>query len=191
MLVVNQATRAATKVDCPAGIDWACVAKHPDTLKLSLDDTSTTSGFLTAAAVTAGILGRTDYASNDFEDDPFNDGLTAFANALETPGPGLTALDRVLQTAINGSATALSPVASGDIPKARAAEFATLTPAPKFSTRVVIAGSSAALAGIDTDKLTTALASTGWTIPAGAPTGVPNSGVMVALLPKWNQAIGS
>ena len=194
-LVIKNDVAATVTAGCAGTLDWACIARTIDSpaFRVGIDPTTTTQGLLSVAALTAGLLGRTDYASNDFDDETFVDGITRIQGAIPAAGPGgSTALDRLLLIPATASAvTSLGAVARSAVAGSR--DEATLTvsvPTPVVSAQVVAAGSRDGVGRVDDAALGEALGATGWVTGGGqgraANGGVPRAGVMVALSDKWN-----
>ena len=194
-LVIKNDVAATVTAGCAGKLDWACIARTIDrpAFRVGIDPTTTTQGLLSVAALTGGLLGRTDYASNDFDDETFVDGTTRIRGAIPVAGPGgSTALDRLLLIPATASAvTSVGAVARSAVKGSR--DEATLTvsvPTPVVSAQVVAAGSRDGVGRVDDAALGEALGATGW-VTGGAQGraangGVPRAGVVVALSDKWN-----
>ena len=194
-LVIKDTSVTTATAACNGVIDWACIA-GPGTragIRVGVDPTSTTPGLLTRVALTAALLGTTAYATNDFDDPRFTDGVAALNGSLVVGGQGgTTALERLLNIpASSDAATAVGAVATPSVAGAAASStLKVLTPAPRVSAQAIAAGSRTAVSSLDVGELRGALTGHGWTAGAapGSPanSGLPNAGVMVGLISRWN-----
>jgi hypothetical protein len=180
--LVTALARPPGRKGCPATPTWTCVAQLAAAdAKFAHDATSTTPGLLSVAGVANGLLGRDDYASNDFDDDQFR---AAFGNiersVVEARRRGGTGggLDRRIQI-VAGAYSAVTALATTiDL----SPTFQAQTPTPPITADVVLAARPGVF---DVAAIRDALLATGWwrsddkTLSRG--NGLPNPGVMVAL----------
>jgi hypothetical protein len=129
----------------------------------------------------SGLIGTTDYASNDFQ---FTDDFPATYAAIEQGVADATrsrigSLVDTIQTAAGTySAVAVLGSTAADLND----RFEAVTPTPEITADVVLAGNPDRF---DTDDISDALFATGWLRSddngLSATNGLPNPGVMVAL----------
>ena len=174
--------RRPTGLDCPQGVEWSCVVPFAESSpNFAYGTKNTTGGLLARHGIATGLIGRTDYASNDFE---FTDGFTGRFGAVERTARAVTSgrignLVNTIQTAA-GSYSAVAVL--GADARELNDRFEALTPTPEITADVVLAGHPDRF---DLDDIGDALFATGWlrsgdNAPGGS-NGLPNPGVMVAL----------
>lgn len=182
------AERCGQPADAVPG--WRCLAEQSgsalqagDRVRVAGPDVDSAAGLVVAASQAAGLLDRTDFASNDFDQGDFRSLASALARgqsadplrAMRSQGPGqVTAAGTVVADATNLSST-----------------FGTIRPAaPQPSVRadivLVVPAGTDVTAG-DRRALTEALRSAGWDAPAAGPSGLPSGGVLAAIRTLWSQ----
>lgn len=185
---VQLAERCALPADAAPG--WRCLAEQAgtdlqagDRVRVASPDVDSAYGLVVAASQAAGLLGRTDFVSNDFDVDGFRSLAGRLAGgqaadplgAMRVQGPGqVTAAGTTVARASN-----------------LASNFGTIrptTPDPAVRTDVVLVvpvgtevpeDQRAALAG--------ALRAAGWDLPSDEPAGLPSGGVLAAIRTLWSQ----
>ncbi len=207
---VTRRDRAQALAGSCAGVaNWACITtKAGDawttlggqaswgTLTIGLDNISTTSGLMGVSAATVAHFGRSDLATNDFDDDEtFGSVLTKLASSAPTStAGGTTPLERYLRIpATASSVIEIDAVARPAVAASRdVASIERGVPTTLAVADLVIVGPTAAnINSIDRSRWTAALVSAGWSTPNAAdlpaPSGLPPAGVLVALTTRWKQ----
>ena len=175
------------------GTPWAELGVNGPTMAIGVDPADSTAGLLTVGGLVAGWfegegIAPTALATNDLElDDSFRDwlGRLAASSRVRSPGSG-SVLERFVAAPAGGSTvTAFESDVSRVVVGAAVSRFAHAAPGPLVATQAVVVG------GASDDVRTAlrrALRDAGWAAPtADAATGLPNSGVMVALRDRWRQ----
>lgn len=186
MLVVWSDRADQLEALCPA-VDWRCLSDQDgavlsggDRVETGAPSTDSATGLTVAVAQAANLLGRSDFAANDF-DGPFQSGAGRLADrqlvdpvrAMRTEGPGrLTAAGVVAADATNLTTN-----------------FGTLTPievAPGVRADVVV------LVPLDRTigdrrlgELGESFVAAGWEPPATGGDGLPGGGVIAAIRTLW------
>ncbi|WP_436792740.1 hypothetical protein [Actinospongicola halichondriae] len=175
---------------CGRSVDWTCIASQDgttlaegDRVRSAAPPVDSATGLSVAAAQAANLLGRGDFAANDF-DGTFNSLASRLAGGqqddpittMRTQGPG-----RITATgAVAADTTNLST------------NFGTITPTididPAVRVDVVALVRSGTSLGDDARAaLQTALTEAGWALPESGPDGLPAGGVLAALRTFWNE----
>lgn len=205
--VIGPADRTELLVDeCDAAgsLSWRCLGEIADdpwethgassdqgNVEVGHDDpTVSATGLLALGQATADYFGRSDFASNDF-DDGFRDWL----DQLEGSDPGLPLaiqalpvveqLERFPNASWDAVGT-LDPAATAAVGRADG-EFTVLYPAPMIVAEAVLAPIRGHEADLDDDDLAAALEAAGWA-PGPAPQEAetsPSAGVFEALISEW------
>ena len=182
------AERCGQPADAAPG--WRCLAEQSgsaleagDRVRVAGPDVDSATGLVVAAAQAAGLLARTDFASNDFDQGDFRSLASALARgqsadplrAMRSQGPGqVTAAGTVVAGATNLSST-----------------FGTIFPTrPQPEVRadvVLVVPVGTDLSGDVRAALADALRSAGWDAPADGPSGLPPGGVLAAIRTLWSQ----
>ncbi len=175
---------------CGRPVDWACLAEQDgatltdgDRVRSGAPPVDSATGLSVAAAQAANLLGRSDFATNDFTG-TFNSLASRLASGqqddpittMRTQGPGrLTAAGAVAADTTNLASNfgSISPTSDAQ-PEVRVDVVA-----------VVPTGTS--IAGSTREALQTALSNAGWGLPADGPDGLPAGGVLAALRTFWNE----
>ena len=195
---VTRRDRAQALAGSCAGVaNWACITtKAGDPwsslggqagwgqLTIGLDNIATSSGLMGVAAATVAHFGRSDLATNDFDDDEtFGSVLTRLASSAPTStAGGNTPLERYLRIpATAASVIEIDAVARPAVAASRdVASIERGLPTTLAVADLVIAGPTAAN-----------INSAGWSTPdtadLAAPSGLPPAGVLVALTTRWKQ----
>lgn len=181
-LVVVLPAQRPKDLACPRGLRWECVTTFAfGSPNFAFGTKDTTDGLLARHAIASGLIGQTDYASNDFE---FTEDFDVTFGSIEEGAADATSgriggLVRTIQTA-PGSYSAVVVLASDatDLND----RFEAATPAPQIHAEVVLAGDTDTF---DLDAIRRELDATGWLRfddkPSDGDNGLPNPGVMVAL----------
>ena len=170
---------------CGRPVDWRCIAEQATGAQVrpGADPVDSAAGLVVAAAQAGELLGRTDYAANDFG--PEFSSLAARLAAGQTAdpmrtmrlrGPGeLTAVGTVGARTTSLSSTFGEIVVLRDRPTARA-DVVALVP------------TGTELDGDVRRDLTDALRAAGWGAPAAGPDGLPADGsVLAAVRTQWTE----
>ena len=170
---------------CGRPVDWRCIAGQAAGTQVHPggEPVDSATGLAVAAAQAGALLGRPDYAANDF--DPEFTSLAARLAAGQTRdplatmrlrGPGqLTAVGTVGARTASLSSTFGEIVVLRDRPAARA-DVVALVPA------------GTELDGDVRRDLTEAFRAAGWDPPAGGPDGLPTDGsVLAAVRTQWTE----
>ena len=201
--VALSSRRDALRGVCPEPIGWKCVGDLAGTTNLSIggrtvgvgiDSIDTTSGLLSAGAAATGYFDAAglpggSFARNDLDDDPgFGDWfarLAANSKVSGQVGSGSPLQSYLFTQAGASMVTELRAVAAGSIDTA-AVPLVAMSFSPTVTTHAVVVGDVKADLR---DRLARSLRESGWSAPtaasADAATGLPNSGVMVALRDRW------
>lgn len=170
-----------------ADLGWRCVAEASgvtlaggDRVRVAAPDVDSAAGLVVAASQAAGLLGRTDFASNDFDADfrALAAGLAAGQTAdplrrMRGEGPG--------QVTVAGTLLA----GAGNL----TSSFGTLhvnVPEPAVRADVVLVAPRGR--HVDDDhrtRLAAALADAGFDEPAAGDDGLPSGGVLAAIRTLW------
>lgn len=175
---------------CGRAVDWSCLAEHDgsslidgDRVRTGAPSVDSATGLGVAATQAANLLGRSDYATNDFtgsfaslaarlaagqRDDP--------VGAMRLQGPGLlTAAATISADAATLTTNFGTLVAIDDI-------------APPGRIDVVVMIRSGGSLDPDTrSALESAFVDAGWAPPADGPDGLPSGGVLAAIRTLWNE----
>ena len=178
-------------VDTP----WAdLTSPEQGTVAIGVDSVDSSAGLATVGGLVAGYFEALDIptaglATNDF-DDAFNEWLERVARSsdVRSTGPG-SVLERFVRLPAGGSTvTGLEVDVSRGVVGAAAERFAHAPPGPLVTTHAVVVGE---VSEDVRNALGESLRASGWAPPtastADAATGLPNSGVMVALRDRWRQ----
>lgn len=169
---------------------WRCLAEQSgsalqagDRVRVAGPDVDSAAGLVVAASQAAGLLGATDFASNDFDQGDFRSLATALAGgqtaeplrSMRSQGPGqVTAAGTIAARATNLSST-FGTIRPGTLQPAARADVVLVVPVGTDVSGDV----RAALAG--------ALLEAGWDRPADGPSGLPSGGVLAAIRTLWSQ----
>jgi hypothetical protein len=169
---------------------WRCLAEQSgtalqagDRVQVASPDVGSAVGLVVAASQAAGLLGTTDFASNDFELGDFRSLAASLARGqspdplrtMRSQGPGqVTAAATVRARATNLSSTfgAIFPT----------------TPGPAVRADVVLVVPTGS--DIPEDQraaLAEALVAASWDPPSGGPDGLPSGGVLAAIRTLWTE----
>lgn len=181
----------AARCGIPSGgeLGWRCLAEQTgtaldggDRVSVAMPDVDTATGLVVAAAQASGLLGRVDYASNDFDSD-FRSLATRLARGqtgdplrtMRSRGPGqVTAAATALVDAaeLSSSFGAIRPGA----------------PVPEVRAEVVlVVPIGDAIGDEERDALADALRATGWTTDVAGLSGLPAGGVLAATRTLWTE----
>lgn len=175
----------------PDAVTWRCLAEQTgstleegDRVRVAIPDVDTGVGLEVAASQAAGLLGRTDFASNDFDAGDFRARADLLA-AGQAPDPV-----RAMRAQGPGRVTAAGGVAAGATNLS--STFGSIRPSvpePAVRADVVLV----VPAGSDTPDetrraLVEALLAAGWDPPADGPDGLPAGGVLAAVRTLWSQS---
>lgn len=218
--MVARSDRAeALRSACGGNVTWACVGDAAGgpwtalggdaawgTVRPGLPAPDSARGLVVLAQAVASRLGGSDYASNDFDEDPafrpWFDRLVGAAKDTDLPGVPLSRFLVAPATfGVVGSLEAESgPELAGAANRGR---FDVIYPEPVVTADVVLApaaGSDAesVIDRIGRDRLTNALSRAGWRVPGAQPgrgvdpsvrlpdaSGLPQPGVLAALRSEW------
>jgi hypothetical protein len=177
-------------VRCERPVDWRCLAdEHGRTVlrsrvRVGLPSIDSATGLVVAAAQAGALLGRSDFATNDF-DPQFLQRADALAGGQD-PSPL-----RTMRTRGPGQFTAVGVVAADarDV----GTQFGTIA---VFEDReplvradlVALVPAGAELDDGWRDTLRSALTGAGWNPPAGGPDGLPDGSVLAAVRTLWNES---
>lgn len=213
---------AALEEHCGGAVDWACigdVAGGPwtaaggpatwGTLKPGQPSPDRGDGLVVLSQAVSSELGTTDYASNDFTDDPeLTPWFDRLVGAVKDSSSGAgTPLERFLVApATFGVVGAIEAESAPSVARAADGEqFTVIYPEPVVTADVALtprAGTSASdvLDRLGTERLDRALAAAGWRVPGqrqadgvgGGPdlssgSGLPGPGVLSALRQRWEE----
>lgn len=181
----------AARCGIPSGdeLGWRCLAEESgaaldggDRVAVAMPDVDTAAGLVVAAAQAAGLLGRTDYASNDF-DGSFRS-LAARLSRGQTGEPL-----RTMRSRGPGQVTAAATTGADAVQLS--STFGTIrpgTPAPEVRAEVVlVAPTGTEVSDADQGALVAALLAAGWTSDGSGPSGLPAGGVLAAIRTLWNE----
>ena len=181
----------AARCGVPSGdeLGWRCLAEQSgaaldggDRVSVAMPDVDTATGLVVAAAQAAGLIGGTDFASNDF-DGGFRSLAARLAGGqtadplqiMRSRGPGQ----------VTAAATSLVDAAQ------LSSTFGTIRPgAPQPEVRaevVVVVPTGTEISDDDRDALVEALSTAGWDPPSTEPAGLPSGGVLAAIRTLWSQ----
>jgi hypothetical protein len=221
-VIVGRADRfEALSAECGGPVTWACIGRSAGlpwtavggaptwgVLKPGLPEPDGGTGLVVLAQAVASQLGRTDYASNDFDDDPtFGPWFDQLVGAAKAANPsGADPLTRYLVVPAEfGFVGALEATAGPAVARAAGrGEARTVVPEPVATASVSLVpaagGRGAAAADRVGDRLPALLAGAGWQVP-GQPAapgvgggtlpetdGLPAPGVLEALRARWAAA---
>lgn len=182
------AERCGLPVDGAPG--WRCLAEQTgtalqagDRVRAASPDVDTATGLVVAASQAAGLLGRADFASNDFDEGDFRALASNLAGgqdadpvrAMRSQGPGqVTAAGTLVARTTN-----------------LASNFGTIRPTvPEPAVRadvVLVAPAGADVPEDQRRELSEALQAAGWDPPSAEPSGLPSGGVLAAVRTLWSQ----
>ncbi len=171
-------------------LGWRCLAEESgqtladgDRVRVAGPDVDSASGLVIAASQAAGLLGRSDFASNDFDEPDFRTLAARLAQGqtsdplrrMRTEGPGqITAAGTLLAGATN-----------------LATNFGTIFPnVPEPGVRadvVLLAPRGTDIGDGRRAGLTDALERAGWTEAVDGPAALPAGGVLAAIRTLWTQ----
>jgi hypothetical protein len=216
--VMRRDRAEAAAAACGGDVTWACVGGAADepwtelggsptwgTVKPGLPDPDRSDGLVVLSQAAASRLGRTDFAANDFDDDPeFGPWFDQLVGAAKDAGRGTPSpLDRFLVA--NASFGAVGALEAEAVPAQRRAanggDLAVIYPEPVVTADVVLVPAAGREAAEVVDRvgrapLLAALGDAGWRVPgrdgpAGpalpAGSGLPAPGVLAALRERWEQ----
>ena len=177
-------------VQCERPVDWTCLAEeHGQTVlrsrvRVGLPSVDSATGLTVAAAQAGALLGRSDYATNDFDPEFLQraDALAAGQDpaplrSMRTRGPGQFTAVGVLAAEARDVGTQFGAIAVFEDREPRVrADVVALVPA-----------------GSDLDdrrreSLRAALVDAGWGAPARGPDGLPDGSVLAAVRTLWNES---
>ena len=170
---------------CGRPVDWRCIAEQAAGAQVrpGADPIDSSTGLVVAAAQAGELLGRTDYAANDFGPEFTSLAARLAAGQTSDPvgtmrlrGPGeLTAVGTVGARTTSLSSTFGEIVVLRDRPPARA-DVVALVPA------------GTELDGTLRRQLADALREAGWGAPVAGPDGLPADGsVLAAVRTQWTE----
>lgn len=178
-------------VPASADLGWRCLAEQvgeplaaSDRVRVAAPDVDTAGGLVVAASQAAGLLGRGDFASNDFDGGDFR-GLAERLAAGQTADPL-----RRMRAEGPGQVTAAGALLAGAANLT--SSFGTLlanVPEPAVRADVVLLAPRGA--DVDADAvaaLSRALQGAGFTAPVDGPDGLPAGGVLAAIRTLWAEA---
>lgn len=182
------AERCGQPADAVPG--WRCLAEQSgttlpagDRVQVASHDIDSATGLVVAASQAAGLLGRTDFASNDFD----VAGFRSLASGLSL-GQGSDPL-RAMRAQGPGQVTAAGTV--GARATTLSSSFGTIrrtTPEPAVRADVVLVVPSGTEVPDDQrTALFEALVTAGWDPPSEGPSGLPSGGVLAAIRTLWSQ----
>ena len=179
-------------VRCDRPVDWRCLAdEHGRTvlrsrIRVGLPSIDSATGLVVAAAQAGALLGRSEFAANDFDLDPqFRQRAGVLASgqdpdplaAMRTQGPGkFTAVGALASDVRNLASTYGTIAVFEDREPVVRADVVALVPA------------GGELDGRWRDALRSALTAAGWNPPAGGPDGLPAGSVLAAVRTLWNES---
>lgn len=187
LLVVWEDRQAQLAPGCGGVVDWRCVGTRVsetlaagDRLRAAGPAIDQAAGLAVAGAQAAGLLGRSDFAANDF-DAAFRSAATALAaeqrrsplEDMRTRGPG--------ELTVVG-------VAAVDAP-ALTSNFGTLlaeVPAPAVRMDVVVVTTAGGLDPQLRTRLSDAFQASGWEPGGSGDDGLPPGGVLAAIRTLWS-----
>lgn len=218
--IVARSDRAeAMRSACGGSVTWACIgdaAGGPWTalggqptwgvVRPGLAAPNTSRGLVVLAQAVASRLGRTDYASNDFDEDPtfrtWFDRLVGAAKDTDFPGASLSRF--LVAPATYGMVGVLEAESGPELARAASGgAFDVIYPEPVVTADVVLAPAAgsdadAVIDRIGRDRLRSALSRSGWRVPGTSPArgvdpsvrlpaaaGLPRPGVLAALRSEW------
>jgi hypothetical protein len=161
---------------CLAPVTWKCLgdAAQAPGAAVGADPKTSPAGLFIRAALLSGFFGRTDFASNDFEDAPgwLDNVERAVATASSKQASDLT---RFLVSAPDVRVFLTTAQAAGRAP-------GLAVPDPVASVTVALAPSAGVKPGLDSAKIRDALQANGWVVgPPSGGDGLPSPGVLLAL----------
>ena len=153
-----------------------------DRVQIARAQVDSAVGLVIAASQAVGVVGRSDFATND----PEAQDLVRLAPALAGGSPG----DLVrMRSRGPGEITAAGTVGvSAQNRTSTLGTIAVTTPEPRVRADVVLVVPAGG--GVDDDTrlaLTDALLAAGWDPPADGPDGLPSGGVLAAIRTLWAQ----
>lgn len=175
---------------CGRPVDWTCLAEQDgatladgDRVRTGSPPIDSATGLSVAAAQAANLLGRSDFATNDFTG-TFNS-LASRLAAGQRADPITT-----MRTQGPGRLTAVGAVAADTLDLTT--NFGTISPTngvePAVRVDVVaVVRSGNSLADSKRAALQIALSDAGWDLPSDTPDGLPAGGVLAALRTFWNE----
>lgn len=181
------AERCGQPADAAPG--WRCLAEQAGTdlqggrVRLAGPDVDSAAGLVVAAAQVAGLLGTTDFASNDF-DASFGSLASRFVEG-QTSDP---LRDMVVQGPGRITAAGMLGARTTNLGTPRFGAITATVPEPAVRADVVL------VVPVGTDvpehqraALTDALLAAGWDPPSADPAGLPSGGVLAAIRTLWTQ----
>jgi len=175
---------------CGAATGWRCLAEQSgttldagDRVRAAGPDVDTAIGLVVAASQAAGLFGRSDFASNDF--DPAFQSLAGRLASGQAGDPL-----RRMRVEGPGQVTAAGTVQAGAANLA--SSFGTIVadpPAPALRADVVlVVPRGAEVPSSQRQDLADALRAAGWGAPADGPSDLPAGGVLAAIRTLWSQS---
>lgn len=169
---------------CPAELTWKCLgdAAQDPQFRIAGDPITTSSGLYLRAAALSGFFGRSDFATNDLDEDPaarpwyetLNTKLSAAAGFGATSLPDFVAKQGSANAYVTGGAAAGFIGAN--------VSFVVRTPSPSVNIAVEFTPSLRGARDVDTGRLRDPLRDAGWQVQSPAKTeGLPSPGVLLAL----------
>lgn len=172
---------------CAAELTWRCIgdAAQSPTFRLGADPTTPTRLFIRAAAL-SGLLGRTDWATNDLElpsaegqPDPRSWIAAVDERFEQAAGFGARSLENFVLQQGSANAFATTGVRATGAPTA---SFDVTAPTPAVTIAVTYAPAARNGRDLDVGPLRDPLRDAGWQVRPNAKTeGLPSPGVLLAL----------
>lgn len=188
----DRAEQLAARCGIPpdAAPGWRCLGEQAgtdleagDRVRVAGPDVDSAVGLVVAASQAAGLLGRADFASNDFDVGDFRS-LAGRLAAGQTSDPL-----RAMRAQGPGQITAAGTLTAGATNLATS--FGTLrptTPEPPLRADVVlVVPAGAEVSDEQRAALADALAAAGWDPAADGPSGLPSGGVLAAVRTLWSE----
>lgn len=188
----DRAEQLTARCGLPAGAapGWRCLGEQAgtdleagDRVRVAGPDVDSAAGLVVAASQAAGLLGRADFASNDFDAGDFRSlagrlaaGQTADPlRAMRAQGPGQITASGTLTAGATNLATSFGSLRP-------------TTPEPFLRADVVlVVPTGAEVSDAQRAALTDALAAAGWDPPTDGPSGLPSGGVLAAVRTLWSE----
>jgi len=188
----DRASQLSTQCEQPADASpgWACLADQAGTtpddgnrVRVAGPEVDSAFGLVVAVSQAAGLLGRTDFPSNDFDDAAFQGPASRLA------GGQMSDALATMRLRGPGEVTAAGTVAARATKLDNSFGVITLAaPEPTVRADVVLVVPT----GTDVPEqqraaLAEALTAAGWDPPSAEPDGLPSGGVLAAIRTLWSQ----
>ncbi len=182
--IVAVARKGQLPPPCAPEVTWKCLgdAAQQPAFRIGGDSARTPGGLFLRAAALSGFLGKSDFATNDLEEQP--DARTWLENLnlrlLAAPGFGAGSLESFLLQ--QGSASVFVTGGAGVGAIGGNVSVEVKTPTPIATIAVTYTPTTQGGRSIDEKKVAGALGRAGWKVQPNAKTeGLPSPGVLLAL----------